>query len=97
MNSYMKHSISKTCRLSLLLVQVAVSGIAAGPVYMREAGSSLAIGNDYLERTISIADGEVGTVRFLNKITGRAYALGGSECEMKLIYERVGYDFGSEN
>jgi len=76
MDSYMKHSLSKTCRLSLLLLQVAGLGLAAGPVYMREAGSSLALGNDYLERTISIADGEVGTVRFLNKISGRAYALG---------------------
>jgi Melibiase len=97
MDSYLTHSLSKTCRLSLLLLQAAGLGLAAGPVYLREAGSSLALGNDYLERTISIADGGVGTVRFLNKITGRAYALGGSEFEMKLIYERVGYDFGGEN
>src|SRR6202050_2874907 len=97
MDSYMNHSLSKACRLSLLLLHVAGWGLAAGPVYMREAGSFLALGKDYLERTISIADGEVGTVRFLNKISGRAYALGGSEFEMKLIYERVGYDFGGEN
>ncbi len=87
----------RVCRLSLLLLQFAGLGLAAGPVYIREAGSSLVLGNDYLERTISIADGEVGSVRFVNKISGHAYALGGSEFEMKLIYERVGYDFGSEN
>jgi hypothetical protein len=87
----------RTCRISVLLFQAAGFGIAAGPVYVRETGSSLALGNDFLERTISIADGQVGTVRFLNKISGQAYALGGSEFEMKLIYERVGYDFGGEN
>jgi hypothetical protein len=47
------------------------SGMAAGPVYVREDGATLAVGNDFLERTISVADGEVGTVRFLNKISGR--------------------------
>ena len=55
------------------------------------------MGNDYLERTLSIADGEVGTVRFLNKISGRTYTLRGNEFEMKLTHERVGYDFGNEN
>src|SRR5580658_6410297 len=96
----MGHAISKllrTCRFSVLLFPAASLMLAAGPVYVRETGTSLALGNDFLERTISIADGAVGTARFLNKISGKAYALSGTEFEMKLIYERVGYDFGDEN
>jgi hypothetical protein len=86
--------MTRICGLAIL---AAVPALAAGPVYVREAGSTVAIGNDYLERTISVADGAVGTVRFLNKISGRTYALSGGEFAVKLIYERVGYDFGNEN
>jgi hypothetical protein len=71
--------------------------LSAGPVEVRATASSIAIANDYLERTISIADGDVGTRQFVNKITGRAYALRGKEFEVKFNSERVGYDFGSEN
>jgi len=89
--------MSRLALLPLLLFQAGGLALAAGPAYIREAGPLLTLGNDYLERTLSIADGEVGTVRFLNKISGRAYTLRGSEFEMKLTYERVGYDFGNEN
>jgi hypothetical protein len=71
--------------------------MAAGPAYVREAGSALVLGNDYLERTISVADGAVGTTQFLNKISGRSYSVRGSEFELRLIFERVGYTFGNEN
>ncbi|HUP04378.1 MAG TPA: hypothetical protein VMU19_10340 [Bryobacteraceae bacterium] len=70
---------------------------AAGPVYVRESAESIVIGNDFLERTISIAPGDVGTREFINKITGRAYALGGAEYELRLSMEQVGYTFGAEN
>ena len=70
---------------------------AAGPVEIRTSATSIVLANDYLERTISLADGDVGTRQFLNKITGRAYSLRGSEFEIKLNYERVGYNFGNEN
>ena len=70
---------------------------AAGPVEVRTSASAIVLANDYLERTISIADGDVGTRQLLNKITGRAYSLRGNEFEVKLNSERVGYNFGSEN
>jgi len=87
---------SAVCGIAAILLHAAPA-LAAGPVYVHETGTTVALGNDFLERTISIADGAVGTVRFLNKISGRTYSLSGDEFEMKLIYERVGYDFGSEN
>ena len=70
---------------------------AAGPVEIRTTASSIVLANDYLERTVSVADGDVGTRQFVNKITGRAYALRGSEFEVKLNFERVGYSLASEN
>jgi hypothetical protein len=82
--------------VSLLLIQSAAT-LAAGQAYVREAGTLLALGNDYLERTVSLAPGAAGTTGFVNKITGRSYTLGGPEFELKMIYERVGYGFGNEN
>ncbi len=70
---------------------------AAGPVEVRTSASSIVLANDYLERTISIADGDIGTRQLLNKLTGRAYSLRGKEFEIKFNGEWVGYDFGGEN
>ena len=84
-------------RSILLFFLAAATVLAAGPVYVHTTGSAIVIGNDYLERTISIADNDLGTRQLLNKLTGRAYSLRGDEFELKLNYERVGYNFGNEN
>ena len=86
-----------TRRSILLFFLAAATVLAAGPVYVHTTGSAIVIGNDYLERTISIADNDLGTRQLLNKLTGRAYSLRGDEFELKLNYERVGYNFGNEN
>jgi hypothetical protein len=83
-----------TAAIYLLLVR-ALSG--AGPVEIRTNASSIVLANDYLERTISTADSDLGTRQLLNKITGRAYSLRGSEFEINFNGERVGYNFGGEN
>jgi len=83
-----------TLAVSVLFLQ-ALS--AAGPVEVRTAASSIVLANDFLERTISIADGDIGTRQLVNKITARAYALRGAEFEIKCNGEWVGYDFGDEN
>jgi len=83
--------------LPVVFLCAAAACQAAGPVYARDAGSSIVLGNDYLERTISTAPGDVGTRQFVNKITGRVYALRGPEFELRLNVELVGYSFGSEN
>ena len=86
-----------TRRSILLFFLAAATVLAAGPVYVHTTGSAIVLGNDYLERTISIADNDLGTRQLLNKLTGRAYSLRGDEFELKLNYERVGYNFGNEN
>ncbi|HKE27582.1 MAG TPA: hypothetical protein VKB88_34740 [Bryobacteraceae bacterium] len=78
------------------LVLAAATSYAAGPVYIHETPASLTLGNDFLERTISTTT-PIGTTQFLNKLTGRTYAVHGEEFELRLIAERVGYSFGSEN
>jgi hypothetical protein len=70
---------------------------AATPVTVREQGAMLSLSNDYLERTIEVTDGSVHTVRLVNKLSARTHEVRGDEFEVKLIYERVGYNFGGEN
>ena len=70
---------------------------AATRVSVREQGATLELANDYLERSIEVADGAVHTVRLANKLSGRTHEVQGDEFEVKLIYERVGYNFGGEN
>jgi hypothetical protein len=70
---------------------------AATPVTVREQGATLSLANDYLERTLEVADGSVHTVRLVNKLSGRTHDVRGDEFEVKLIYERIGYSFGGEN
>jgi len=80
-----------------LLFFMAAAALAAGPVYVRTNATAIMLGNDYLERTLSTADNDVGTRQLLNKLTGRAYSLRGDEFQLKINYERVGYIFGDEN
>ncbi|HEX3743628.1 MAG TPA: hypothetical protein VHW09_06855 [Bryobacteraceae bacterium] len=78
-------------------ILVAHTLCAAGPVVVRTTAASIVLANDYLERTVSIADGDAGTRQLVNKITGRAYSLRGDEFEVKFDSERVGYSFGSQD
>src|ERR1035438_9653196 len=87
----------RSIALPILFLCAAAAGRGGGRVYVRDTASAIVLGNDFLERTISTADGAAGTRQVLNKITGRAYALRGPEFELKLTTERVGYSFGSEN
>jgi hypothetical protein len=86
----------RTYSITAALFLSAVARLAAGPVYVRETATSLVLGNDYLERTISTG-GAAGTTGFLNKITGNRYPVRGGEFEIRFILERVGYNFGNEN
>jgi len=80
-----------------ILLLAPLTALAAGPVYVHESAGAVTFGNDYLERTVSLAEGSCGTTQFVNRISGRSYALRGPEFELRLINERVGYNFGSEN
>ncbi len=81
----------------LLGLSVTSSGWPINQAYVEERGNEVRLGNDYLERVVKVSDGIVSTRRFQNKLTGRTYALRGGEFQLQLIYERVGYSFGSEN
>ncbi len=70
------------------------SGFAVGPVVVKQNGATTQIGNDYLEQTIRVKDGVVGTTQFLNKLSGRAYSVWGDEFQTTLSYEWRGNGFG---
>jgi len=88
------------CAIISLLGALTISALsvrAATPVTVREQGATLSLANDYLDRTMEVADGSVRTVRLVNELSGRTHEVRGDEFELKLIFERIGYDFGGEN
>ena len=86
----------KLLSTSLLLLGALLSATlnvrAASPVTIREQGATLTLANDYLERTLEVTEGSVRTVRLANKLSGHTHEVRGDEFELKLIYERIGYN-----
>ncbi len=77
---------------------VITCGAAAGQsAYVKTQGNEFLIGNEYLQRTVSVESGAPHTTELENKISGRTYAVSGKEFELRLIWERLGYAFGTEN
>jgi len=58
---------------------------AAGPVTVSESGTTIRLGNDYLERTIAFGGGVVRTTSFRNKVSGGFLEVSGDEFELRLI------------
>lgn len=80
-----------------LALSVSRPSPAAGPVTVQESSGHVVLANDFLERTLEVQRDTVQTVQLWNKRSGRAYPLGGDEFELRLTYEGVFYEFGSEN
>ncbi len=79
------------------MLVAAARTFAAGPVTVAQNGNSVSLSNDFLSRTIEIQNGVLHTTQLLNKLSGASYRVWGDEFRLNLIYERVGYEFGSEN
>jgi hypothetical protein len=77
-------------RLLAILIGGALTLGAAAP-------QRIAIGNQYIERAFEIRDGKVRTVSITNQRTHRLYPVESREFEMKVVWERMGYDHGWEN
>lgn len=94
----MKILESKVGRGALLVLCCcsAVFGAESG-AYVRSNGNTFVLGNEYIERTITLKDGHPSTSQFQNKISGRSYAVSGKEFELQLIWERLGYTPAAEN
>lgn len=83
--------------VTVLLLVLLATAAAAAQVYAHAEGDTVRLGNRLLERVITVQDGVVGTAALRNKLSGRDYGLRGDEFQIRLIYERVGYQAGSEN
>jgi hypothetical protein len=77
-------------KLLAILIGGAVALGAAAP-------QRIAIGNQYIERAFEIRGGKVRTVSIANQRTHRLYPVESREFELKLVWERSGYDHGWEN
>ena len=77
-------------RLLAILIGGALTLGAAAP-------QRLAIGNQYIERAFEVRDGNVRTVSITNQRTHRLYPVESREFELKVVWERAGYDHGWEN
>lgn len=88
-------------RCVLLSSAFLLCAAAAAPqqtsAYVRSEAQRFVLGNEYLERTVSLVNGHPATTQFENKLSGRSYAVGGDEFELDLIWERLGYEPGSQN
>lgn len=56
-----------------------------GPVSANESGTTIRLGNDFLERTVEFEEGFVRTTNFRNKVSGRLGAVSGNEFELRVI------------
>lgn len=91
-----KRTKSAVCLFSIIFCIFCSLGIpaafAVGPVTVTKRGTEIQLGNDYLERTIDFGGGVVRTTSFLNKVSGRVWAIKGDEFEVRLIIEKYRAD-----
>lgn len=84
--------------LKTLLMLVLISGLLLpyGKTYMTQKENEITIGNQYLERVIRISPENPGTVRLINKLSGRTYEVESKEYEMAIVFAGFGPAYGKE-
>ncbi len=58
---------------------------ASGSVTIEQSGRNITIGNDYLERRLSVEGNSLRTSTFTNKLSHRTYSLSGDEFQIELM------------
>jgi Melibiase len=91
------HPSAAVLVLVLASVGCASSVFAAEPAYVRAQSTQFVLGNEYLERTITVQHGYPHTSQFENKVSKRTYQITGSEFRLELVWERLNYTAGAEN
>jgi hypothetical protein len=77
--------LAASCFLGLLSTGALFGAI---PVSVTKNGTVIQFANEYLARTIDFGGGTVRTIGFLNKISGRFFAVRGDEFELRLSGEQ---------
>ncbi len=63
---------------------------ARDATYLTKHGETITIGNQYLERVISIAPDHVGTMRIVNRLSGRTYTVSDDVFGLKVVFSGTG-------
>jgi len=86
--------MKKMILLFLSVLQIFI--IAQNSSYVKKEGKLVHIGNDYIERTINIEPGNLGTVKFINKLSGKSYNVKSDVFGLKIVFTGVGPAYGTD-
>ena len=78
----------------LLLISFANSVFGQNTSYIKENESALKIGNQFIERTITILDNKPGTSEIINKLSGQHYSLTSNEFSLDIVFAGFGPALG---
>jgi hypothetical protein len=70
--------------------------LAQDAAYIRKSGDDISIGNKYIERVINISSKNIGTIRIINKISGKTYNVKSDEYALQIVSSGVGPAYGKE-
>jgi len=76
--------------LLLLLISFALSVYGQSTSYIHEENSILKIGNQFVERTITITNNKAVTSELINKISGQHYSLSSNEFSLEIVFAGFG-------
>ncbi len=68
---------------------------AQNNAYINKEGTLVHIGNDYIERIINLEPGNFGTVKFINKLSGKSYNVKSDVFGLKIVFSGVGPAYGT--
>lgn len=83
-------------KINFLLVLISFSFKLFGQsnVYINEEHSAFKIGNQFIERTITIIDNRPGTTEIINKLSGMNYSLSSNEFSLNVVFAGFGPALG---
>lgn len=74
----------------LVVATMVISFAVAEEAYVAKRGNSVSIGNASLERTLSFEDGDIKTVEFINKLSGKHYSVRSKELRLSVVFAGFG-------
>ncbi len=80
--------------LLLLLISFAFSVYGQSTSYIHEESSALKIGNQFVERTITIDNHKAVTSEIINKLSGRHYSVSSNEFSLEIVFAGFGPALG---
>ncbi len=83
---------------NLLIVFVAAIQLIAfaqdKKAFLKDDGKRVTIGNSFIERTVNVAPGNVGTTKIKNKISDKEYSVTSDEIELQIVFAGFGPAYG---